>query len=247
MFQQTMSAAGRNNILWIDDEIEHLKSNIMYLKNKGYNVDEATNGEDGISLVRNKDFDLVFLDENMPGKGGLQTLSELKELRPSLPVVMVTKNETETLMEDAIGSKISDYLIKPVNPNQVLLVCKKILESKRITGNQVSRDYIQGFNDISMALMNDPSWQDWVDIHIKMTNFEMELDAHPNLGLKQTLTDQRKECNIEFSKFVEKNYVHWVNQTRDKPDLSNQIVDKYVIPHLDTHKSTFFFVIDCMY
>ena len=246
MFQQTMSAAGRNNILWIDDEIEHLKSNIMYLKNKGYNVDEATNGEDGISLVRNKDFDLVFLDENMPGKGGLQTLSELKELRPSLPVVMVTKNETETLMEDAIGSKISDYLIKPVNPNQVLLVCKKILESKRITGNQVSRDYIQGFNEISMALMNDPSWQDWVDIHIKMTNFEMELDAHPNLGLKQTLTDQRKECNIEFSKFVEKNYVHWVNETRDKPDLSNQIVDKYVFPHLDNHKSTFFFVIDCM-
>jgi len=133
MFQQTMSAAGRNNILWIDDEIEHLKSNIMYLKNKGYNVDEATNGEDGISLVRNKDFDLVFLDENMPGKGGLQTLSELKELRPSLPVVMVTKNETETLMEDAIGSKISDYLIKPVNPNQVLLVCKKIVDAMRIT------------------------------------------------------------------------------------------------------------------
>ena len=132
----------KNNILWVDDEIESLKSNILFLKQKGYNVKEATNGEDGINLIRDNEFDLVFLDEMMTGMGGLQTLLEIKDIKPSLPVVMVTKNETETLMEDAIGNKISDYLIKPVNPTQLLLVCKKMLESKRLKGSQVSKDYI---------------------------------------------------------------------------------------------------------
>ncbi|MEZ4692392.1 MAG: response regulator, partial [Ignavibacteria bacterium] len=142
----------KSNILWVDDEIESLKSNIMFLKQKGYNVQEATNGEDGINLIRSNEFDLVFLDEMMTGMGGLQTLLEIKDIKPSLPVVMVTKNETESLMEDAIGNKISDYLIKPVNPTQLLLVCKKMLDSKRLKGSQVSKDYIQEFNKISMAM-----------------------------------------------------------------------------------------------
>src|ERR1041384_3776724 len=124
----------KNKILWVDDEIELLRSNILFLDDKGYSVDEATNGEDAISMVRKKDYDLIFLDEMMAGMGGLKTLSSLKEINPQTPVVMVTKNETETLMEDAIGAKISDYLLKPVNPNQILLVCKKFLEGKRIKG-----------------------------------------------------------------------------------------------------------------
>lgn len=236
----------RNNILWVDDEIDMLKSNILFLKQKGYTVTEATNGEDAIEIIKKEDFDLVFMDEMMPGKGGLETLLEIKDIKPALPVVMVTKNETESLMEEAIGKKITDYLIKPVNPNQVLLVCKKILESKRLKGDQVSKDYIQEFNSISRLLMEELTWEDWINIHIKMSNWEIELDEHPELGLKQTIHDQRKECNVEFSKFIEKNYVNWLNDSKDKPVLSNQLVEKYIVPDLNNYDSIFFFVIDCM-
>jgi DNA-binding response OmpR family regulator len=236
----------KNNILWVDDEIDMLKSNILFLKQKGYTVTEATNGEDAIEIIRKEDFDLVFMDEMMPGKGGLQTLIEIKDLKPSLPVVMVTKNETETLMEEAIGKKITDYLIKPVNPNQVLLVCKKILDSQKLKGDRVSRDYIQEFNSISMSLMNELTWEDWINIHLKMTSWEIELDEHPELGLKQTIRDQRRECNVEFSKFVEKNYLNWLGDTKDKPVLSNNLLEKYIVPDLDNYNSIFFFVIDCM-
>ena len=236
----------RYNILWVDDEIDLLKSNILFLKQRGYIITEATNGEDAIQVIKDNDFDLVFMDEMMPGKGGLETLLEIKEIKPSLPVVMVTKNETESLMEEAIGKKISDYLIKPVNPNQVLLVCKKILESKKLKGNQVSRDYIQEFNSISMALMNDLSWEEWINIHVKMTNWEIELDEHPALGLKQTAKDQRRECNVEFSKFIEKSYKEWVNEATKGPVLSHNVIEKYVFPELPDYNSVFFFVIDCM-
>ncbi len=236
----------KNKILWIDDEIDLLKSNIMFLKQKGYDVFEANNGGDGITLIKEQDFDLVFLDEMMPGMGGLQTLLEIKDSNPLLPVVMVTKNETESLMEEAIGKKISDYLLKPVNPNQLLLVCKKILESKRIKSDYVSRDYIQEFSQISMQMNEAGNWEDWVNIHLKMTNWEMELDEHPELGLKQTAQDQRRECNSEFSKFIEKNYVKWVNGSDNKPVLSNEIVEKYVIPELPNYNSVFLFIVDCM-
>ncbi len=236
----------KENILWVDDEIDLLKSNILFLKQKGYVVYEATNGDDAIQFIKENDIDLVFMDEMMPGKGGLETLSEIKDIKPNLPVVMVTKNETESLMEDAIGKKISDYLLKPVNPKQVLLVCKKFLEGNKLKGNQVSRDYIQEFNKISVSLMNDPDYKDWIDIHTSMTNWEMELDEHPELGLKQTAIDQRRECNVEFSKYVERNYLKWVNHSEDKPSLSNEIAEKYLIPEIEKNKSVFFFVVDCM-
>ena len=235
-----------NKILWVDDEIELLKSNILFLRQKGYDVIESTNGEDAIRLIGENEFDLVFLDEMMPGMGGLQTLLEIKETKPNLPIVMVTKNETESLMEEAIGKKITDYLIKPVNPNQVLLVCKKIIQGQKIKGNAVSRDYIQEFNRISVELMNNPDWKEWIDLHIKLTNWEMELDEHPELGLKQTATDQRREVNGEFSKYVEKNYTDWVNNRTERPVLSNEIVERYVIPNINDFKSTYFFVVDCM-
>lgn len=238
--------SGNNFILWVDDEIENLKSNIIFLTEKGYEVTEATNGDDAVELIKKKEFGLVFLDEMMPGKGGLETLLEINEVSPSLPVVMVTKNETESLMEEAIGKKISDYLLKPVNPSQLLLVCKKFLESKRITGDTVSRNYIQEFNEITTTLSSELTYEDWVGVHTKMTNWEIELDLHPELGLKQTITEQRRDCNVGFSKFVEKNYLGWVNYKTDKPVLSNEVIEKYVIPELSENSSVFFFVVDCM-
>jgi len=236
----------KNKLLWIDDEIELLRSNILFLQEKGYAVDEATNGEDAISMVRSKDYDLIFLDEMMAGMGGLKTLGSLKEISPSVPVVMVTKNETESLMEDAIGAKISDYLLKPVNPNQILLVCKKFLEGKRIKGETISRDYIQEFNKISQALSEPLDYRDWINIHSDLTEWEMELDEHPELGLKDTILAQRRECNIEFCKFYERSYLEWIHMKKEGPAFSNQVVEKYLIPEIDKNKSVFFFVIDCL-
>jgi len=236
----------KNKLLWIDDEIELLRSNILFLEEKGYTVDEAMNGEDAISMVREKDYDLIFLDEMMAGMGGLKTLATLKEIHPSVPVIMVTKNETESLMEDAIGAKISDYLLKPVNPNQVLLVCKKFLEGKRIKGETLSRDYIQEFNKIGAALMGPLDYRDWININQDMTQWEMELDEHPELGLKDTMMQQRRECNIEFCKFYEDNYLEWIHKKKPGPVFSNDVVENFLIPELNSNKSIFFFVIDCL-
>ena len=236
----------KGSILWVDDEIELLRSHVLFLREKGFNVETATNGDDAIALVRKQPYDLIFLDEMMSGKNGLETLAEIKEISPETPVVMITKNEEESLMEEAIGGKISDYLTKPVNPSQVFLTCKKFLETKKIQGLQVSRDYIQEFNEISRKLLEPMSHEDWVQLYLKLVSQEMELDLHPDLGLDQTLQNQRRECNAEFGKFIERNYRSWIDGKQDSPALSVNVVDKYLIPKLKEGKPVFFFVIDCL-
>ena len=239
----------RNRILWVDDEIELLRSHIIFLNEKGYEVDTVTNGEDAISEVKSKQFDLIFLDEMMAGLGGLETLQQIKEINSNIPVVMVTKSEEESLMHDAIGSKISDYLIKPVLPSQILLVCKKFLESKKISGEYVQKDYLNSFNEINRLLTLDPNFDDWIEIYQKLVNWDMELDEHPEIDLRQMLIEQRKECNQAFAKYVEKNYKTWIDATEkdEAPTLSTQIVDEYVLPQLKNFDGPlFFFVIDCL-
>ncbi len=236
----------KGKILWVDDEIEMLRPHIRFLTERGYDVETAANGEDAVNLVRETGFDLVFLDEMMTGMGGLRTLAEIKEMRPNLPVVMVTKNEEESLMEEAIGVKISDYLTKPVNPSQILMACKKFLEGKKITSAAVSKDYIQEFNKISLQLMGGPGYEEWIDIYARLTGWAMELDEHPELGLKQTLQDQTRECNLAFGKYIERHYRDWMEQTTGRPVLSLEVVDRFVIPELQSSKSVFFFVIDCL-
>ena len=225
----------KTRILWVDDEIDLLKSHIIFLSEKGYEVDSVTNGEDAIEKVKDESFDLIFLDEMMSGMGGLETLSHIKELDPNLPVVMVTKNEEESLMHDAIGKKISDYLIKPVVPSQLLMVCKKILDIKQISGEYVAKDYLQDFNEISRRLMEPLDYADWLEVNLKLLNWDLELDEHPDVDLRQTLNEQRKECNQEFSKFVEKNYKNWVNSVDeyDTPTLTPEVIEKHVFPHLE--------------
>ena len=238
-----------NKILWVDDEIDLLRSHIIFLAEKGYDVDTVTNGEDAIHSVKENFYDLIFLDEMMAGMGGLETLGQIKDLNPNLPVVMVTKSEEETLMNEAIGGKISDYLIKPVNPSQILLVCKKILEGSKISSEYTAKDYLQDFNQISQAMINNLDYAEWIELYLKLVNWDIELDAHPEINLRQTLTDQKKEANKEFSKFVERNYKSWLNSTDDAytPTLTNNITSKYVFPHLEeTDLSVFYFVIDCL-
>jgi CheY-like chemotaxis protein len=236
----------KGSLLWVDDEIELLRPHIRFLTEKGYDVRTATNGEDAVAMVRQESFDLVFLDEMMAGMGGLRTLAEIKDIRPALPVVMITKNEEETLMEEAIGDKISDYLTKPVNPSQVLLACKKILQGRKITGAAVSRDYTQEFTQIGVALAGNPDHNQWVELYSRLTGWSLEFDRHPELGLAQTLHDQIRECNLAFGKFIERNYRDWVERDDRRPVLSHEVVDRFLLPELQTGRSVIFFVVDCL-
>ncbi len=236
----------RRRILWVDDEIDLLRPHLRLLEQKGYEVRTATNGEDAVELVREGAYDLVFLDEMMPGMGGLQTLAEIKDVAPTLPVIMVTKSEAESLMEDAIGGKITDYLVKPVNPSQILMACKKTLEAKKITREHVSRDYTKEFQNIAATLMGPLSQSEWTDLYVKLTDWDLELDDHPELGLRQTLLDQKRECNSEFGKFVERNYRTWIDDPQRSVPLSPDVVERFVIPELSDRRSVFFFVIDCL-
>ncbi len=234
----------KGHILWVDDEVEFLRSHILLLEQRGYTVSTVTNGEDAIDFVQGNSVDLMFLDESMPGIGGLETLTTIKESQPDLPIVMVTKNEEESVMEEAIGEKISDYLTKPVNPSQILLVAKKFLQGKRIVGDKTAQDYIREFNEVSVKLLGPMDLDEWTEIYKKLVEWEIELDQHPELGLQQTMAAQRKECNQEFCKYVEKNYRDWVQD--ESITLSPHVVDRFLVPHLDTKGPVFFFVIDCM-
>lgn len=239
----------KQRILWVDDEIDMLRSHIIFLTEKDYDVDTVTNGEDAINMVAEKNYDLIFLDEMMAGMGGLETLSRIKEMKPNQVVVMVTKSEEETLMNDAIGSKIDDYLIKPVVPSQILMTCKKFIDKQKISGEYVAKDYLQAFNEISQKLMFGPDFDEWIDIYLRLVNYELELDNHPEVDLRQTLVDQKKECNQEFSKFVEKNYKNWLDTQGDPytPELTPSVVKNHVFPEVENAKGpVFLLVLDCL-
>lgn len=240
--------ATKGKILWIDDEIEMLRPHIILLKQRGYEVDTASNGEDAIEMVRSHHYSLVFLDETMVGITGLETLPILKSIDPTTPVVMVTKNEAESLMEDALGSKIDDYLTKPVNPAQILLAVKKFLETSRLTEEKFTQVYLSGFAELSRKMLDRLSWQDWVDIYSKLVEWSLELDRMPNSALKQTLQDQFRDANAEFSKFVEDNYKDWITKryTDAEPVLSPHLLDVHLQPLLNEGKSVVMFVVDCM-
>lgn len=258
----------RGKILWIDDEIELLKPHIILLKNRGYYVQTASNGEDAIEIVSKEHFDLIFLDEMMVGISGLETLPKLKDLDPGTKVVMVTKNEAESLMEEAIGKKIDDYLTKPVNPAQILLACKKFIEVERIEIEIFTQNYMKSFSETSQKIFNRPNWSEWVDIYKNLVKWSIELDKINDKGLKDTLNSQFKEANVEFSNFIEKNYIDWINtdndlnltnsqngknknnltnnQVNDIPLFSPNVQDKWLAPELAKEGPTFFFVIDCL-
>ncbi len=238
----------QKTILWVDDEIDLLRPHIILLEQRGYQVATAANGEDAIELCKTHSYGLVFLDESMVGMSGLDVLLELKAQDASRPVVMVTKNEQESLMDEAIGRKIDDYLTKPVNPAQILAACKKFLESRKIAEQKITQDYFQGFNEISRRLMEPLGWNDWLEIYQKLVQWSMDLDAHPELGFTQTLRDQYQECNRLFSKFVTEGYRDWLEDkpSANKPLLSPHILDEYIVPRMRNGRNTVFFVIDCM-
>jgi len=232
-------------ILWADDEIDLLKPHIIFLEQKDYEVVTANNGNDAIDIIKEQAFDIVFLDENMPGMSGIETLEEIKSMQPSLPVVMITKSEEESIMEDAIGSNIADYLIKPVKPNQILLSLKKNLENKKIVSEKTTFAYQQQFRNIGMEISNNLDHSEWVEIYKKLVRWELELGQSSDEGILEVFRMQKEEANQVFSKFIDRRYVDWLNgQDDDKPSLSHTVFKDKVLNSVDKDKNTFVILLD---
>ena len=230
-------------ILWADDEIDLLKPHIIYLEAKGYHLTPAKSGDQALDILQENKFDLIFLDENMPGLSGLETLSIIKEKYANIPVIMITKSEEESIMEEAIGSKIADYLIKPVNPNQILLAIKKNIDSNRLVEEKTTSNYQQEFRNISMKLSSNLNKEEWYDIFKKLTYWELELEKSGDNSVEQILEMQKAEANAQFFKFIKNNYKDWMNG-ENAPLMSHNILRKKVAPLMTDDKPTYMIVID---
>ncbi len=232
-------------ILWVDDEIDLLKPHILFLNAKGYDVIPAMSGVEALEIMEKEFVNIIFLDENMPGLSGLETLQRIKKLYPHVPVVMITKSEEEHIMEDAIGSNIADYLIKPVNPNQILLCLKKNIDKKNIISNKVTVNYQQSFRELSMRISDHLSISEWNALYKDLTDWELKIEKIEDDSIVEMLTAQKEEANIQFAKFVQANYLNWVNgRGSEKPIQSHTVLKEKMFNHLTEQGSTFLFVID---
>lgn len=230
-------------ILWADDEIDLLKPHILFLQEKGYHVLSTQSGDDALEILETNRVDIVFLDENMPGLSGLETLEVIKTNDPTLPVIMITKSEEEHIMEDAIGSKISDYLIKPVNPNQILLSIKKNLNTNRLVSEKSSSKYQQEFRQIGMMLNDRLDAEEWTELYKKLVYWELELDQSKETGMDEILQMQKSEANNQFGKYVEQNYFDWLSHPEDAPVMSQNVFKNYVIPEIKKGDASVFFIL----
>lgn len=231
-------------ILWVDDEIEHLRAHIIFLEKKGYEVVTVTNGPDAIEQCKQRNFDIIMLDEMMPGLTGLETLQTIKEITPATPVVMVTKSEEEDIMDQAIGSKIADYLIKPVNPNQILLTLKKNIHRKEIVTEVTQTGYQQSYLNIAQQIDSCKTADDWMNIYKRIVHWELELSSADS-NMTEMLQMQKEEANIGFAKYIRNNYLGWVAPTpAEHPMLSNEIFKKKIFPAIDNGEKVFLIVID---
>jgi CheY-like chemotaxis protein len=237
------------HILWADDEIDLLKPHIRFLEAKGYTVTGVPSGADALDACQEgNQYDIVFLDENMPGMSGLEALIQIKAVRPTLPIVMITKSEEEHIMEGAIGAKIADYLIKPLNPNQILLSVKKILDSRRLTDERTKMGYQQDFRNLAMAYQDRIGHEEWADIYKKLTYWELEIDATQGREMGQIFAMQKEEANANFAKFITEEYEDWLNAQKPKagevPMMSHQLMRERVFPMLSAAEPTWFILID---
>ncbi len=231
-------------LLWVDDEIELLKAHIIFLEKKGYEVETVSNGADAVDKCRVSTFDLVLLDEMMPGLSGLETLQMIKEIQPATPIVMVTKSEEENIMDQAIGSKIADYLIKPVNPNQILLTLKKNIHRKEIVTEVTQSGYQQSYQDIASQISNCKNYKDWMEIYRRLVHWELELSSTDS-SMTEMLNMQKEEANIGFAKYIKNNYLNWMDKNNEeRPLMSNDIFSKKIFPLLDNGEKVFLIVFD---
>lgn len=231
-------------ILWADDEIDLLKPYVLFLEKKGYKVTTVNSGSDALDQFQETDYDLVFLDENMPGMTGLEVLSEIKVMNPNVPVVMITKSEEEYIMEEAIGAKIADYIIKPFNPSQLLISIKKILDKKRIVSEKTNSSYQQEFQKISMSFSDDMGAEEWANLYKKLIYWELEIEQTENKSMQEVLEMQKEEANTNFIKFIEENYVDWISgKAADAPLMSHDLMKKKVLPEIPKDERPVFFIL----
>lgn len=232
-------------ILWTDDEIDLLRPHIIFLTEKGYEVETATNGTDAIESVKNSFYDIIFLDENMPGMTGLETLTEIKAVSPNVPVVMITKSEEENIMDEAVGSKIADYLIKPVNPKQILLSLKKNIDQKRLVTQQTTSAYQMQFAQLGMRINDRLTYKEWIDVYKKLVDWEIKLGESEDSAMDQILSMQKEDANNAFFKFIKDNYLYWFQkEIGERPLLSPDVFKHRVFPLLDNGMKVFTLVID---
>ena len=237
----------RGRILWVDDEIDLLKPHILYLQEKGYSVEKVTNGRDGLSQIENEQFDLVLLDQVMPGMDGISVLRDMKEFNPHLPVIMITKNEEEWLMDEAISEKTAGYLTKPVNPSQIFLACKKILEETEILEKRAAGAYLEEFQEIERLLAEAAQMDDWWNLYHRLVQWQIELDSQKELGLHETLADQLRSANRGFVRFVSEQYRDWIRaKPGERPCLSTDLVNARLVPLLQQDEKVLFVVVDCL-
>ncbi len=240
-----MAGMTGKKILWVDDEIDMLKPHIIFLREKGFDVTGVSSGEEALRALSGETFDLILLDETMPGKSGLEILQDIKEISSSIPVVMITKNEAEGLMDQAIGMKIDDYLLKPVNPLQIYSAAKRILESHRIQEGAASKDYLQAFRRLDEVISGNPSLEEWAQIHMELSLWDLEFDRFSDTGMNQIHMDLRQKANVQFGRFVEENYTDWI-ESEGEPSTSPDVMRRFVFPHLDSGRKVYFILIDCM-
>jgi CheY-like chemotaxis protein len=241
-----MANGASRKILWVDDEIELLKPHIIFLEQKGYDLTTASGGTEALELLNGDGYDLVLLDEMMVGMDGLETLGEIKAIDPALPVVMVTKSEEEELMNDALGRRIDDFLIKPVKPTQVFLAIKRILDGRRIQRDQLAQTYASEFNELRMKLMGPMDWEDWINVYTRLVNWDLQLDRFRDPAMRQTHDDLEHTANAEFGRYIVDVYQGWVNRDDDRPLLSVDIFKTFVAPVLKAKQKVYFVVLDCM-
>jgi len=233
------------HILWVDDEIDLLKPFILFLEERNYPVETCNNGTDAIEKVVENKYDLVILDEMMPGLDGLSTLQEIKRINPALPIVMVTKSEEEGLMDKAIASQISDYLIKPINPNQIIMAIKKIFQADEIRANQIGQQYTRFIAELNQKLFATPDWNEWSEIYQELSYWELQIDHVIDEGLRQTHFLEKRNCNTEFTNYVERNYSNWL-KSDERPNLSFDLISQYIAPHFEENLPIYFIIVDCM-
>ncbi len=233
------------SILWADDEIDLLKPHILFLEEKGYQVTEANNGDDAIEAVGKEEFDIIFLDENMPGLTGLQVLSRIKTISPHIPVVMITKSEEEAIMDEAIGSKIADYLIKPVNPKQILLTIKKNVDTKRLISEKTTSGYQHEFSKITMQMNERLHWSEWIDLYKKLIYWELELTGAGENTMDEVFQMQKKDANLNFARYIRNEYPGWFSkENADRPLISPDIFKHRVFPKLSDNQPVVVIIVD---
>jgi len=235
----------RGNIIWVDDEIDHLKPHIISLEDRGYIITPISNGWDAIQYVKTNTYDLVLMDHFMPGIDGIETVRRIKEFRPELPVIMITKSEEEWLMDEAISEQVAEYLIKPVNPSQIFSACKRVLEKSRIIDEKNTGDYLKEFREIEMRIQESMTIDNWWSLYNKLVGWQLKFDVQRTSELSGILEEQIQSCNREFANFIDTEYTNWLKND-DRPPLSSDIIPKFCIPRLQNKEKVCLFVIDCL-